>query len=336
MVDGNFSVVAEQTNLFLIIAALIGLAWLDNVLRRFLNVLMLRGAYLKRSIVKVNYLGERLSQLGAISRTHFSSIRAEVDPVECSVHDTPFSLADDLSFVENECGTFEVRISLETQVACIVQVVVASSRDHLMSFVVGAFEAARNGPLSRREEGRTRGSFLAVSKPTSIEGATAFTGVFDVASPFLGNGHGDGAERSTCSVGIVLRTAVVKAAADSIENRAPKHGTGLVGHIKVVNVAGGINTDAEAQHDLRVKTGKEILNVTSDGTIPGTTIFTCEEIWDSAGDGEDSLLCVICLTEPRDTVLLPCRHLCVCSDCFPRLSKCPICRSSFREWMAVK
>ena len=31
MVDGHFSVVAEQTNLFLIIAALIGLAWLDNV-----------------------------------------------------------------------------------------------------------------------------------------------------------------------------------------------------------------------------------------------------------------------------------------------------------------
>jgi hypothetical protein len=41
--------------------------------------------------------------------------------------------------------------------------------------------------------------------------------------------------------------------------------------------------------------------------------------------------CVVCLSAPRDTALLPCRHLCVCSSCAQQLrrqtNKCPVCRS---------
>jgi hypothetical protein len=41
--------------------------------------------------------------------------------------------------------------------------------------------------------------------------------------------------------------------------------------------------------------------------------------------------CVICLSEPRTTALLPCRHLCLCAPCAQQLrfqsNKCPICRS---------
>ncbi|KAG6403751.1 hypothetical protein SASPL_135982 [Salvia splendens] len=40
--------------------------------------------------------------------------------------------------------------------------------------------------------------------------------------------------------------------------------------------------------------------------------------------------CVICLSEPRDTTVLPCRHMCMCSECakVPRFqtNRCPICR----------
>ena len=49
--------------------------------------------------------------------------------------------------------------------------------------------------------------------------------------------------------------------------------------------------------------------------------------------------CVICLSEPRSTALLPCRHLCLCADCAQQLrfqtNKCPICRtliSSLLTW----
>merc|ERR1712176_196935 len=40
--------------------------------------------------------------------------------------------------------------------------------------------------------------------------------------------------------------------------------------------------------------------------------------------------CVICLSEPRDTAVLPCRHMCFCSYCagIVRLQcdRCPVCR----------
>ena len=41
--------------------------------------------------------------------------------------------------------------------------------------------------------------------------------------------------------------------------------------------------------------------------------------------------CVICLSNPRDTTIIPCLHLCLCSQCAQVLSlntrKCPVCRT---------
>lgn len=56
-------------------------------------------------------------------------------------------------------------------------------------------------------------------------------------------------------------------------------------------------------------------------------------------DGEDE--CVICLTDPKDTVVLPCRHLCVCKGCAERLRKenvkqqCPVCRTPIDQLVHV-
>jgi hypothetical protein len=44
--------------------------------------------------------------------------------------------------------------------------------------------------------------------------------------------------------------------------------------------------------------------------------------------------CLICYTTPSNIVLIPCNHLCICSECFLRLKensyqssvKCPMCR----------
>jgi len=50
--------------------------------------------------------------------------------------------------------------------------------------------------------------------------------------------------------------------------------------------------------------------------------------------------CVICLTEMRDTVVIPCRHLCVCHRCAQVLryqsNKCPICRGNVRSMLKIK
>ena len=37
--------------------------------------------------------------------------------------------------------------------------------------------------------------------------------------------------------------------------------------------------------------------------------------------------CVVCLVQPKFVALIPCGHICACSDCAPKLKKCPLCRS---------
>jgi hypothetical protein len=59
----------------------------------------------------------------------------------------------------------------------------------------------------------------------------------------------------------------------------------------------------------------------------------------SAGhdEGED---CVICLAEPRNTLVMPCRHMCLCTECAAmlrqRTNKCPICRTVAERFVTFK
>lgn len=58
-------------------------------------------------------------------------------------------------------------------------------------------------------------------------------------------------------------------------------------------------------------------------------------------DGNDpGKECVICLSEPRDTTVLPCRHMCMCSGCAKVLSfqtnRCPICRQPVERFLEIK
>ncbi|KAM3205329.1 putative E3 ubiquitin-protein ligase LOG2 [Capsicum annuum] len=50
--------------------------------------------------------------------------------------------------------------------------------------------------------------------------------------------------------------------------------------------------------------------------------------------------CVICLSEPRDTTVLPCRHRCMCSGCAKVLRfqtyRCPICRHPVERLLEIK
>ncbi|KAL0874982.1 hypothetical protein Bca101_024687 [Brassica carinata] len=50
----------------------------------------------------------------------------------------------------------------------------------------------------------------------------------------------------------------------------------------------------------------------------------------NTADVGDAKECVVCLSEPRDTIVLPCRHMCMCSGCAKALrfqkNECPVCR----------
>lgn len=58
-------------------------------------------------------------------------------------------------------------------------------------------------------------------------------------------------------------------------------------------------------------------------------------------DNEDnSGECVICMSDTRDTLILPCRHLCLCNSCADSLryqaNNCPICRAPFRALLQIR
>jgi len=57
-------------------------------------------------------------------------------------------------------------------------------------------------------------------------------------------------------------------------------------------------------------------------------------------DAENSKECVICMSSPKDTAVLPCRHMCMCSVCAKVLryqtNKCPICRCAVESLLQIK
>jgi hypothetical protein len=56
-------------------------------------------------------------------------------------------------------------------------------------------------------------------------------------------------------------------------------------------------------------------------------------------DAEETL-CVVCFDAPKDHIIVPCGHQCVCAACAEQLTKtrtptCPVCREPIRETMKV-
>lgn len=49
---------------------------------------------------------------------------------------------------------------------------------------------------------------------------------------------------------------------------------------------------------------------------------------------------MICMSDVRDTLILPCRHLCLCNSCADSLryqaNNCPICRAPFRALLQIR
>lgn len=49
--------------------------------------------------------------------------------------------------------------------------------------------------------------------------------------------------------------------------------------------------------------------------------------------------CVICMTELKNTIVLPCRHMCLCHNCAETLKhqsvKCPMCRGSVKALLKI-
>ncbi|XP_074651692.1 cell growth regulator with RING finger domain protein 1-like [Tubulanus polymorphus] len=54
---------------------------------------------------------------------------------------------------------------------------------------------------------------------------------------------------------------------------------------------------------------------------------------DQQSDGRG---CVVCCNGPVFCALLPCRHTCVCKNCFSKLDRCPMCRSLITSFFSIE
>lgn len=72
---------------------------------------------------------------------------------------------------------------------------------------------------------------------------------------------------------------------------------------------------------------------TSDATIPESNTPATHD----PGRKLTDYLCQICLDAPRDCILEPCMHFCLCAGCVNKLaeSKCPICRRPIEFYQNV-
>lgn len=66
-----------------------------------------------------------------------------------------------------------------------------------------------------------------------------------------------------------------------------------------------------------------------------------ESVHNNQDEDDESLDCIICLTEKKNTVVMPCGHLCVCKDCAVTLAKsktgtdCPVCRKKVLSFVPL-
>ena len=95
----------------------------------------------------------------------------------------------------------------------------------------------------------------------------------------------------------------------------------------------------EGHYDLRIKKQKIWVEGTS---YELQEIYGIEPVMGEAvlGDDDTGRECVICLSEPRDTTVLPCRHMCMCNKCARMLreksNNCPICRKPVESLLEIK
>lgn len=56
----------------------------------------------------------------------------------------------------------------------------------------------------------------------------------------------------------------------------------------------------------------------------------------SPGDPNADHKCVVCLSNPKEIIVIPCGHVCLCEDCATKINDlCPVCRQSIEQKMVA-
>ena len=86
---------------------------------------------------------------------------------------------------------------------------------------------------------------------------------------------------------------------------------------------------------LRKNTNREVSNQAVSSDTEVTLRRQLLQANEQLSQERDKLLCVICLDAPREVLLKPCKHYCLCSNCSNELRDCPICKRRIREMETI-
>lgn len=84
--------------------------------------------------------------------------------------------------------------------------------------------------------------------------------------------------------------------------------------------------------DIARNSGSSKVSSHRESGVDDSTLYKVQEVFGMKADADADIgrECIICLSEPRDTVILPCRHMAFCKQCADmvriRCENCPTCR----------
>lgn len=118
-------------------------------------------------------------------------------------------------------------------------------------------------------------------------------------------------------------------AAEILENKCYRFQAEIVSLQHEINQMNGNDIQNTNLQELKVLELK--LKAALDKVATQKDALTAKEVMD------DGRLCVICHDEQKSVLFLPCRHLCICSQCsaIEQLDKCPLCRQTLEEKIHV-
>ena len=86
--------------------------------------------------------------------------------------------------------------------------------------------------------------------------------------------------------------------------------------------------------------GRYSIRVLRQKLVSGSDVYLLQDVYGLDADEDGMTECVVCMSDPRDTLVLPCRHMCLCAECGEELrvrsSKCPICRTHFTSLLCIR
>jgi len=69
-------------------------------------------------------------------------------------------------------------------------------------------------------------------------------------------------------------------------------------------------------------------------------VYLSNGVYGENGTENSGQECIVCLGLEKDTMILPCRHLCLCHSCAIQVSmemrKCPICRNNISSMLNLR